>query len=158
MFGSLLFVFFLLVILFYMVYLREYVEVTRVYKTLRKLLESRDLLILKILPDIKNKNMANKILNLINERRLKSKVSYDDGINADVALHSNLKNLYDEIDKMKKDEVQVEVFKHIVLLEKQIKVVRKRYSEAVTKYNLGLTVHPKVLVKLMHMRPLELYK
>ena len=85
-------------------------------------------------------------------------ITNDDGINADVALHSNLKSLYDEIDRMKKDEVQTEVFKHIVLLEKQLKVTRKRYSEAVNKYNLSLTVHPRVLIKIMHMRPLELYK
>lgn len=158
MFGILIFLFLLFCICFYIVYLREYVEVTRTYKSLRKLLESRDLLILKILPDVKNKKITKKILNLINERRIKSKVSYDDGIIADVALNSELKELYDEIDKMKKNEIQIEVFKHIVLLEKQLKLTRKRYSEAVTKYNLELTVHPKVLIKIMHMRPLELYK
>ena len=38
------------------VYLKEYIEVTRVYKTLRKMLSYRDVLLLKILPDIKNKN------------------------------------------------------------------------------------------------------
>ncbi len=158
MFGILIFLFLIFSIYFYMVYLKEYVEVTRVYKTLRKLLESRDLLILKILPDMKNKKISQKILNLINERRIKSKISYDDGINADVTLNLELKNLYDEINKMKKNEIQDEIFKHIVLMEKQLKVTRKRYSEAVTKYNLGLTVHPKVLIKIMHMRPLELYK
>ncbi len=158
MFGVCISVLFLLLVYFYMMYLREFIKVAKVYKSLRKLLEARDILVLKLLPDIKNPEISNKILNLINERQVKSKVSYDDGINADIALFHELKRLYEVIDKMDRDELQTEVFKHIINLEMQIKSVRKRYSEAVNEYNLSLTIHPKVLIKWLHMRPFELYK
>ena len=47
-------------------YLREYFDVIKTYKTFRKLLETRDFLILKILSDVNKKKLIKKILNLIN--------------------------------------------------------------------------------------------
>lgn len=138
-------------------YLKEYIEVTKVYKVLRKVLESRDLLVLKILPDIKNKKEAEKVLNLINERNKKSKISYDDAITADIALHNELKNLYEIINNQKKNELQEEIFKKIINFEKRIKTLRKEYTKAVEKYNMSLTIHPKVCIKILHMKPLEMY-
>ena len=138
-------------------YLKEYIEVTKVYKVLRKVLESRDLLVLKLLPDIKKKKISEKILNLITDRNEKSKISYDDAIIADIALHNELRILYEIIDKQDKNELQEEIFKKIIAMEKKVKLLRKEYSKAVEKYNMSLTVHPKVCIKMLHMKPLEMY-
>lgn len=140
------------------VYLREYIEVTKVYKSLRKVLTHRDMLLLKILPDLKNKKQKEKIINLIDDREKKYNISYDDAIIADVKLHNELRSVYEEIDKMNKNELQLEMFKKLMMLEKQIKEIRKKYSNAVEKYNLSLTIHPKVFIKFLHMRPLDTYK
>ena len=139
------------------VYLKEFIEVTIIYKSLCKLLNSRDLLLLKILPDIKKKKQKERILLLIDERNKKSKISYDDAIFADVELHNELKAFYNDVDKMKKNELQMEIFKKIISFENQIKNVRKKYSVAVEKYNMSLTIHPKFCVKFLHMKPLEIY-
>lgn len=139
------------------VYLKEFIEVTVIYKSLCKLLNSRDLLLLKILPDIKNKKQKERILLLVDERNKKSRISYDDAIFADVELHNELKEFYNNIDKMKKNELQMEIFRKIISFENQIKIVRKKYSAAVEKYNMSLTIHPKFCVKIMHMKPLEIY-
>ena len=139
------------------VYLKEFIEVTIIYKSLCKLLNSRDLLLLKILPDIKKKKQKERILLLIDERNKKSKISYDDAIFADVELHNELKAFYNDVDKMKKNELQMEIFKKIISFENQIKNVRKKYSAAGEKYNMSLTIHPKFCVKFLHMKPLEIY-
>ncbi len=157
MFGIILFMILLLAIYFYNVYLREYFDVIRTYKTLRKLLETRDLILLKILSDVNNKKLSKKVLNLIDQRRKKAKTSFDDGIIADAELNSALKKLYEEINAMKRNELQDEIFKHLIGLEKQLKSVRTRYSEAVTKYNYALAAHPKVLIKMLHLRTFQLY-
>ena len=141
----------------YAVYLKEYIDVTIVYKSLRKLLASRDVMLLKIIPDIEDKKYAERILNLINNRNEASKVSYDDAIRADITLHNELKNLYDIINKMDKNELQLEIFKKVIEYEKRIKLARVKYTEVVSKYNMGLTVHPKVCIKVLHMKPLEVY-
>ncbi len=141
----------------YTVYLKEYVDVTIVYKSLRKLLASRDVMLLKIIPDIEDKKYAERILNLINNRNEASKISYDDAIRADITLHNELKNLYDIINKMDKNELQLEIFKKVIEYEKRIKLARVKYTEVVSKYNMGLTVHPKVCIKILHMKPLEVY-
>lgn len=140
------------------VYLKEYIEVTKVYKTLRKMLSYRDMLLLKILPDIRNKNKKENIMNLIDDRNKKSNISYDDAIIADVNLNNELKKIYVEIENMQKNELQAEIFQKLMVMEKQIKGARNKYSSAVEKYNLSLTIHPKVFIKFLHMRPLDTYK
>lgn len=140
------------------VYLKEYIEVTKIYKTLRKMLSYRDMLLIKILPDIKSKKQKEIIMNLVDDRNKKSNISYDDAIIADVVLNNELKKVYIEIEKMEKNELQIEIFQKLMMLEKQIKIVRNKYSNAVEKYNLSLTIHPKVCIKFMHMRPLDTYK
>lgn len=140
------------------VYLKEYIEVTKIYKTLRKMLSYRDMLLIKILPDIKSKKQKEIIMNLVDDRNKKSNISYDDAIIADVALNNELKKVYIEIEKMDKNELQIEIFQKLMMLEKQIKIVRNKYSNAVEKYNLSLTIHPKVCIKFMHMKPLDTYK
>lgn len=150
----------LLILAYYIinVYLKEYIEVTKIYKTLRKMLSYRDMLLLKILPDIKNKKQKENIMNLIDDRNKKSDLSYDDAIIADVNLNNELKKIYIEIEKMQKNELQLEIFQKLMNMEKQIKGARNKYSSAVEKYNLSLTIHPKVFIKFLHMRPLDTYK
>lgn len=150
----------ILILLYYVinVYLKEYIEVTKIFKTLRKMLNYRDVMLLKILPDIKSKKKQEEIMNLVDERNKKYNISYDDAIVADVSLHNELKNIYLELEKMKKNELQSEILKKLMMLEKQISNVRKSYSNAVEKYNLSLTIHPKVCIKFLHMRPLDTYK
>lgn len=141
----------------YEVYLKDYINVTIVYKSLRKLLASRDVMLLKLIPDIEDKKYAQKVLNLVDIRNKASKVSYDEAIKADVELHNELKVLYDIIDKMDKNELQLEIFKKIISYEKQIKMVRTKYTQVVSTYNMSLTTHPKVCVKFLHLKPLEVY-
>lgn len=150
----------LLILAYYIinVYLKEYIEVTKIYKTLRKMLSYRDMLLLKILPDIKNKKQKETIMNLIDDRNKKSNISYDDAIIADVNLNNELKKIYIEIEKMQKNELQLEIFQKLMNMENQIKGARNKYSSAVEKYNLSLTIHPKVFIKFLHMRPLDSYK
>ena len=150
----------LLILAYYIinVYLKEYIEVTKIYKTLRKMLSYRDMLLLKILPDIKNKKQKETIMNLIDDRNKKSNISYDDAIIADVNLNNELKKIYIEIEKMQKNELQLKIFQKLMNMEKQIKGARNKYSSAVEKYNLSLTIHPKVFIKFLHMRPLDTYK
>lgn len=150
----------ILILLYYVinVYLKEYIEVTKIFKTLRKMLNYRDVMLLKILPDIKSKKKQEEIMNLINERNKKYNISYDDAIVADVKLHNELKKVYLEFEKIEKNKLQSEIFKKLMMFEKQINNVRKSYSKAVEKYNLSLTIHPKVCIKFLHMRPLDTYK
>ena len=122
------------------------------------MLSYRDMLLLKILPDIKNKKQKETIMNLIDDRNKKSNISYDDAIIADVNLNNELKKIYIEIEKMQKNELQLEIFQKLMNMEKQIKGARNKYSSAVEKYNLSLTIHPKVFIKFLHMRPLDTYK
>lgn len=143
--------------IFYNLYLKEYVELTKVYKTLRKVLEVRDLMLLKILPDLDDKELAERVLNLIDERKKKSLISYDDAILADINLHNELKIVYDKINKMQKNDLQEEIFKRLIVMEKQLREIRRKYSDAVTKYNMSLTIHPKICIKLLHMRAYEIY-
>lgn len=138
-------------------YFKEFIDVTVIYKSMKKVLESRDLLILKILPDVKNQKLLEEVLTLIHERKEKSKISYNEGIKADVALHQELKTLYEEIQKMEKNELQEEIFKRIIELEKMAKELRKKYTVAAEKYNLSLTLHPKLYMKRLHMKPLDVY-
>lgn len=142
----------------YYEYLKEYIEVTKIYKLLRKTLEVRDLLLLKLLPDLKNKGESQKVLNLIADRKEKSRLSYDLALKADVELNNELKKVYEQIDKMKKNELQIEIFHNIISVEKKIKKMRREYSNTVQKYNMSLTIHPKVCIKMLHMRPFEMYK
>lgn len=155
--ASVMLLLFILGYFVYDTYLKEYIDVTIIYKALRKLLASRDVMVLKIIPELPDKDLSEKILNLINFRSKASKLSYDEAIKADIELHNELKKLYDVIDKMNKNELQKEIFKKIINYEKSIKVARIRYSEAVERYNMSLTVHPNFCIKILHMRPLEMY-
>lgn len=154
--------FFLVILIFLFAfcrtYLSEYIEVTKIYKVLRKLLETRDLILLKILNDINNKKLAEKVLNLVAEREVCFKISYDDAIKSDIVLHHELKAVYEEFDKLEKNELQKEIFRNIISLEKQIRNARKKYTEVVNKYNLSLTLHPKLYIKTLHMKPFDVYE
>ena len=154
---SIVFLIIFIFVFIYKFFLKEFIDITIVYKTLKKVLESRDLLVLKLLPDIKNKELSEEVLNLINERRTQSKVLYNNAIKADINLHNKLKELYEVINSMKKNEVQEELFRRIVELEKKLKVLRVKYSEAANNYNTSLTIHPKLFVKILHMQPLDIY-
>lgn len=155
--ASVILLLFVLEYFVYATYLKEYVDVTVIYKALRKLLASRDVMVLRIIPEVPDKKISEKILNLINVRSKASKLSYDEAIKADIELHNELKKLYDVIDKMDKNELQREIFKKIINYEKSIKIARIRYSEAVERYNMSLTIHPNFCIKVLHMRPLEMY-
>lgn len=140
------------------VYLKEFIEVSTIFRSLRKILDSRDLLLLKIIPDIKNRKIKEKVITLISERNTNAKISFDEMIKSDAKLHNELKEVYKIVNEMKKDELQMEIFKRLITLEGQLKDVRKKYSYAVERYNMSLTIHKKFCVKFLKMRPLELYE
>ena len=53
----------------YNLFLKEFFRVKKVYKHLRKFLDTRDSLVLKLIPEIKDKELASKIVYLIDERK-----------------------------------------------------------------------------------------
>ena len=89
--ASVMLLLFILGYFVYDTYLKKYIDVTIIYKALRKLLASRDVMVLKIIPEVPDKDLSEKILNLINVRSKASKLSYDEAVKADIELHNELK-------------------------------------------------------------------
>ncbi len=142
----------------YQIYLKDYFNVIKSFKILRKALDTRDILLLKIIPDVNDKNLSAETLKLIEDRNEESKISYNDAIQSDIKLHNTLKKVYEEIDRIKKNQLQIEIFKRIISLEKSIKKLRQEYCNKVNLYNIGLTMHVNVLIKMLHLKPLDTYK
>ncbi len=141
----------------YQCYFRAYKRVKTCFETLIKVVETRDLLLLRILPDVQNKQIKGETVRLI-EQCMKCKDScYNDFIKADVELNKQLKETYSEINKLK-NSMDKELFKRVVTLEKNLKIIRREYNEAAEAYNQHLIAHKKICVKWLHWRPLDTYK
>ena len=151
-------VLFFLIYIFYELYFKKYFEVRRVFKTLKSFLNTRDSLVLKILPDIKNKALIKEITKLIEERKLNFDSSHNNAILSDVKLNSKLKIFYDETKKINKNDVIEELLNRLVILENSLKKIRLEYNQKVLDYNNGLIKHKRVLLRIIKMKPLDIYK
>ena len=148
----------LIIYLVYILYLKPFFDVRRVIYTLRDFLNTRDSLILKLIPEVKNKELKENIVGLINSRKEKFNLTYNDAIESDIRLNSELKKLYEEINKIKNNRMVTGIFENIIKIEKELKNIRAKYNEVATKYNDNLVKRKNVCIKLLKMRPLNTYK
>lgn len=153
---------FLLLVIFgyyiYGTYLKEYFEVKKVYETLQKILDTRDLLLLDLSHDKVDKKEFAKILSLIDKRKETRNSGYTVRMNADVELSNELKSFYKSLAKILDNDFSKELVSRIVELEKQARKTRISYNDAVERYNNNLILHKKVCMRFIHMKPLDTYK
>ena len=154
--GIVLSVILIVVCGFYIFFFKEYSEVMANYETLVKVLETRDLMLMRILPEIKNKAKKDEITTLVSKRMDAKSIGNNELVKADVDINKKLKPLYDEFNKSKNPIVK-EVFRRIVNLEKKLKIIRREYNKAVEAYNDKIVKHPKRYIKFLHMKPLDNY-
>lgn len=147
-----------LIYLGYMLYFKEYVDVCRVFNVLEKTLDTRDLLLMKILGEIKNKRIKVKTIELISKRIKARKSGFNEKIRIDVELNQQLKETYKELNMLIKNPLVKEGFLKIVTLEKKLRLQREEYSAMVEMYNRNIIHHRKVCMMLIRMKPLDTYK
>lgn len=146
-----------LIFMFYMLYLKEYFKVKKVYKHLRKVLDVRDSLVLKLIPEIKNKKLSAKVIYLIDERKENFKTSYNNSILSDIKLNAELRKLYEYINTLNKNEVINNIFSKIINLEKELKNIRTKYNISVENYNNNLIKHKFMCLRVIKLKPLDTY-
>lgn len=147
-----------LIYLGYMLYFKEYVDVCRVFDVLEKTLDTRDLLLVKIIDEIKNRRIKENTVKLINKRIKARKSSYNEKIRIDIELNQQLKETYQEINQLTKNPIVKESFLKIITLEKKLKFQREEYNKVVEKYNRNIIHHKTVCMTIIRMRPLDTYK
>lgn len=145
------------IFLCYLLYFKEYKDVMANFETLVKVLETRDLLLMRILPEIKDKKIKEDTVRLVEQRMRCKEGGCNALIKSDVELNKQLTITYQELDKLKNALVREE-FKRIVSLEKKLKIIRREYNESVEKYNKNLVHHKKMCIKYLRMKPLDTYK
>lgn len=142
----------------YGMYFKEYFEVKKVYNTLQKVLDTRDVLLLKLTSEKIDKKIIAKIVMLIDKRKETRNSGYTVRMNADVELSNELKKFYSLLSKVLDNDLSKDIFKRIIGLEKQAKKIRISYNNAVENYNNNLILHKKVCMRIIHMKPLDTYK
>ena len=142
----------------YYAYFKEYFSVNKIFVTLKKFLSTRDALILKLIPEVKDKKEAQIVVSLIEERKLNFSSSFNNAIKADVKLNSELRKFYKKLSEQKLNEVEIQVFSKIMGIEKDLKALRNKYTLAVEEYNKILVKHKFVCLKIIKMKPLDTYK
>lgn len=155
--GVILLVIIAIIFLIYMLYFKEYKEVMGNFQTLVKVLETRDLLLMRILPELSDKKIKEETARLVDQRMQCKNAGCNNLIRSDVELNKQLTQTYKEIDKLKNALVREE-FKRIISLEKKLKVIRREYNNSVEKYNKNLIAHKKMCIKYLRMKPLDTYK
>lgn len=147
----------ILIMIVYFLYFRDYIEVKKVFKILIKTLDTRDLLIMKLVPEIKNKKEKAEIIRLVDDRMKSKKMSYTEQIKLDVELNDKLKNMYFNLEQEKDNPVIKATLARAFELEKTLKKVRNEYNVAVEKYNMNLIMHKFVCMRVIRMKPLDIY-
>lgn len=155
--GIIIFLVIVGVILIYLLYFKEYKDVMANFETLVKVLEIRDLLLMRILPEVKDKKIKEETARLVEQRMQCKNGGCNALIKSDVELNKQLRVTYKELEKIKNALVREE-FKRIVSLEKKLKVIRREYNQAVDQYNKNLIHHKKMCIKYLRMKPLDTYK
>ncbi len=148
----------ILIFLIYTLYFKNYLRVTKVFKTLKKFLDTRDSFVIKMVPEVKNQTVAKEIVDLVKDRKDQFQKGYNLAIQADVALNSYLKMFYQEFQKPSQNEMINEMMQRIKNLEMQLKKIREEYNHEVEQYNQTIVRHRWVCIKLIHMKPLDVYQ
>lgn len=156
-YGLILLLLAILIYYVYGTYLKEYFEVKKVYNTLQNVLDTRDVLLLKLTGEHVKKEEIAKVIMLIDEREKTKNAGYTIRMNADVNLNHELQVFYPELVKVLDNPVSKEIFQRLMDLEKQAKKVRIAYNSAVEKYNNNLILHKKVCMRFIRMKPLDTY-
>ena len=146
-----------LAIVFYYIFIKDYSDVIKVLDSLEKTLDTRDLLVMKLLPEVKDKGMQASIVELIEKRMKNKKIPFNDKIKLYVELNKELKQFYNNLNKKIDNPVIKTTFASAIELEKKLIKIRDRYNYAVEKYNMNLVMHKFVCVRLIHMKPLDTY-
>lgn len=155
-FGIVILVVFIIVFIFYMIYFKDYKKVMANFNTLVKVLDARDLLLMRILPEVKEKKIKSETTRLVDQINNNKKMGCNALIKSDVELNKYLPKVYEEINKIKNPVVKEE-FKRIVNLEKSLKLIRREYNKAVDDYNENFIKHKKMCIKYLRMKPLDTY-
>ena len=142
----------------YGMYFKEYFEVKKVYNTLQKVLDTRDVLLLKLTSEKVDKKSIAKVVMLIDKRKETRNSGYTVRMNADVELSNELRKFYPVLSRVLDNDLSKGIFKRIIELEKQAKKIRISYNNAVENYNNNLVLHKKVCMMIIHMKPLDTYK
>ena len=154
--GIILLVFLMLCGICYFLFFKEYSLVMGNFETLLKVIEARDLILMRLLPEIKSKDVKEKMTKLVSERMNAKKLGNDKLIETDVEINKNLDQVYSELNKTKNPIVKEEL-RRAVNLEQKLKVIRREYNKAVEAYNQKLVKHPKSMIKFWRMKPLNTY-
>lgn len=156
--GFILFVIIIFLYYAYGTYFKEYFEVKKIFNTLQNVLDTRDILLLKLTSEKVNKKMIANVVMLIDKRKETKNSGYTVRMNSDVELNHALKEFYPILVKVLDNPISKDIFNRIMELEKQSKKVRIAYNTAVEKYNNNLILHKKVCMRLIRMKPLDTYK
>lgn len=142
----------------YGTYFKEYIEVAKIFDTLGKVLDARDLQLLKLTGENLDKKEIAKMVMLIDKRKEVQKSGYTIKMNVDVELSNFLKTFYQKLANVLDNDVSKSIFKSLMELEAKAKKIRIKYNIAVERYNNNLILHKKVCMKLIRMKPLDEYK
>ena len=146
-----------IIVLSYLLFFKERTELNGNYATLVKVLEFRDLTLMRILPEIKSRKTKNEITNLVQNRMVSKKTGINSLIFADVELNKKLNPIYIEFNNSKNPLVRAELRK-IVSFEKKLKVIRREFNKSADEYNQNLIDHSFVCGKILRMKPVDKYK
>ncbi len=147
----------LIVWICYTLYWHDYFAVKKVFRTLEKTWNTRDLLVLKLAPEIKDEALKSKVVELIDTKVKNKNSGYTEKIKIDILLNESLKEFYDSINKNANNPVVKATLSNAIELEKILKKIRKEYNEVVEKYNMNLVMHKFVCIRIIHMKPLDTY-
>ena len=135
---------------------REYSQMMHSYEMLVKVLETRNLILMRILPEIKDKKTKKEITSYIDGMIQNKRANNDKVLELDVCINKKLDKVYSELNTSKNPVVKEEL-KKAVNFEKKLKIIRREYNNSVEKYNNKLIKHPKLMAKCLKMRPYNTY-
>lgn len=144
-------------IIIYLRYFKDYINVKNKFRIIEKVLDARDLLVLKILGESKNNENAEMIARLIDERIKEKNLGYTAKMKIDILLNQELKVFYTEMNNIKNNEIIRNVLTNLISLEKKLKIIREEYNMAVAKYNNNLLNNKFISIRLIKMKPLDTY-
>ena len=146
-----------IIYLIYWLYFRQYFEMRKIFHVLKKFLEARDSLVLKLVPEAEDKKLSNDVIQGIEERKLNFSSGQNNAILSDIKLNAKLKDFYEKYNQKEKNELEKELFGEILAAEQKLKHLRKEYNQVVERYNQHLIKHKTICLKLIKMKPLDIY-
>ena len=147
-----------LIFFIYQIYFKKFFKVKKVHSQLKGFLDVRDTLVLKLVPEINDDKMGERIVKFIDERKENFNTSYNNSIMSDIKLNRELRKFYEKINEIKKNDVSNNIFSKIINLEKDLKKIRNEYNKVVESYNNNLVKHRFICLRIIRMKPLDTYR